>query len=618
MFNTTNLNQKISNKTHTATKSSNSLFTNNVLHHGLILNIITPINRVENIINTVSKRNNPKPVLPVAPEYIVKIIKAYLTAWFTQNRTGGISMIITYVIAGLIIQQALCISAAASGFNLCLISNKTRQNLPLNDNAGSIGYFEPPNSDQSVLAKNTATSFSTFKGDNSLTKGYQLPKSTHDAGLVVRNPEFANLIKSSYDKTSLAEISKILAAKKTVQLNRYEGGGHSAVTIVDKPSLESAIGGLLILQWDRDNIMQALAEYQAKFNSNLKDFNIGEDAWKKGLSSSLKYQMKHQFRIIDVIDGKTSVSDINARPHIRYIGVGLEDINDPWGNAQNDALSSINYLLFHAMNENHLNIEDPLIAPYANNYAVLLPNYFKTVRVWEDWDFGAWEDKRAEHASSIGMALACLREQKTYVDKHGSLSYITKGKTYSVNSNDLNDLITKCENKLKTLLPDEFTKSDDNSIRHVDAALVNPLYLSALSHRALLDDSMNSTIINNIQNQLMGDIGIRRYPGDVWDGRVNRNELPPSMSAQWTHVSPMISVILADMYARTKNPELLKGQIFHFNRALAAIDADRKIPEAYIRDKDNTKWIADDNKPLAWSQASLIAALIAMHQSIGP
>ncbi len=432
-----------------------------------------------------------------------------------------------------------------------------------------------------------------------------------------RNPEIAKLAKTSYDKASLDAISKELADKKTVQLNRYESGGHSAVTILDKPSLESAIGGLLVLQWDRDNIMQALAEYQAKFSPDLKDFNISDDAWKKGLSSSLKYQMNHQSRITDIIDGKTSGLDINARPHIRYDGVTLEDVNDPWGNAQNDALASINYLLFHAINEGHLSIDDPSIAPFAKDYAALLPNYFKTVHVWEDWDFGAWEDKRAEHASSIGMALAALREQKTYVDKNGPLSYTTNGKTYTVNSDDLASLITNCESKLKTLLPNEFLRSDDGSQRTVDAALINPLYLSALSHRPLIDDSMNDTIIKNIQSDLMGDIGIHRYPGDVWDGRINRNELPPNMAAQWTHVSPMISVVLSDMYDRTGNPDYLHGQVFHFNRALAAIDSDFKTPEAYIRNSDNTAWIADANKPLAWSQASLLAALNAMYKRIG-
>ncbi len=438
-----------------------------------------------------------------------------------------------------------------------------------------------------------------------------------DAKLDFQNPDVEGLAKTSYDKASLDKITNFLSKNKTIELRRYSSGGQSAVTVIDEPSLESAAGGLLILQWDRDNIMQALSEYQAKFNPDLNALHIVDDnAWKNGLASSLKYQMTHQYRLLDIIDGKASGFDIGARPHIRYNGVSLEDVGDPWGNAQNDALASINYLLFHAINEGHLKIDDPAIAPFAKDYAAILPNYFKTIHAWEDWDFGAWEDKRAEHASSIGMALASLREQKTYVDKNGPLSYEYNGKTYAVNSNDLEGLISNCENKLKTLLPNEFVRSDDGSIRNVDAALINPLYLSALSHQPLLDDAMNTTIIKNIEGQLMGDIGVRRYPGDVWDGRTNRTELPSDMAAQWTHVSPMISAVLSDMYDRTQNPEFLNGQIFHFNRALTGIDSDWKLPEAYIRNADNTQWIADANKPLAWSQSSTLAALSAMYKRV--
>lgn len=432
-----------------------------------------------------------------------------------------------------------------------------------------------------------------------------------------RNPEVAKLAQTSYDQSSIDKIANALASHHTTDIRRYSTGGQSADTITDTPSAEAAISGKLWPQWDRDNMMQALAEYQASADPKLNAaLNLSPDAWKAGLASSLKYQITHQYRFLDIMDGRKSGFDVSARPHIRYNPTTLEDLTDPWGNTQNDALASISYLMFHAANEGRLSLNDPLIEPYAKAYGTLLPHYFNTVHVWEDYDFGAWEDKLAEHASSIGMVTAALREQKTYLDKNGPMSYNVEGKTLTVASSDIASLLTKTEAKLNELLPNEFLHSSDGSTRTVDAALINPLYLSALSGRPLLTDNMTQTIINNVQTELGGNLGIARYPGDTWDGRTNRYNLAPDQKAQWTHVAPMISSIFAEMYQRTGNTDFLTNQTAYFNKGLGSIANDWKLPEAYIRNPQNTAWISDANKPLAWSQSSMIASLHAMNESL--
>ena len=91
--------------------------------------------------------------------------------------------------------------------------------------------------------------------------------------------------------------------------------------------------------------------------------------------------------------------------------MSLAEVGDPWGHAQNDSLAFVDFMLFHQLNKGELKWNDPAIQPYAEAYAALLPTYFKKIHAWEDWDLGAWEDRRGEHASSLGTVVAALRER---------------------------------------------------------------------------------------------------------------------------------------------------------------------------------------------------------------
>ena len=78
----------------------------------------------------------------------------------------------------------------------------------------------------------------------------------------------------------------------------------------------------------------------------------------------------------------------------------------------------------------------------------------------------------------------------------------------------------------------------------------------------------------------------------------------------------MLSVIYGSLYIRTKQRRFLDKQQLFFSRALAGIDSDWRLPEAYILQKEQMKWIADANKPLAWAQSMFILALTAMKSSL--
>lgn len=124
-----------------------------------------------------------------------------------------------------------------------------------------------------------------------------------------RNGELAKLIRDNYSLDELETLRSLLAAKGSLTIRRYSSGGHSAVSVLNtEKQLESAVDGLLVFQWDRDNIMQALAELTLAENDRLNaGLNVTKDAWKRGLLSSVIHHRKGESRFLNIIDRKSVV-----------------------------------------------------------------------------------------------------------------------------------------------------------------------------------------------------------------------------------------------------------------------------------------------------------------------
>jgi hypothetical protein len=138
--------------------------------------------------------------------------------------------------------------------------------------------------------------------------------------------------------------------------------------------------------------------------------------------------------------------------------------------------------------------------------------------------------------------------------------------------------------------------------------------VAALSGEPLLDDATTVKILSNVEDKLMGPIGVRRYLGDLWDGREAR--LGEGREAQWSHVSPMMSVVYGDLFRRTGDKSYLDKQTYHFNRTLGSFDDSWRLPEAYIPNKRTGDWIPDANARLAWAQGVTLCALEGMEESL--
>lgn len=433
------------------------------------------------------------------------------------------------------------------------------------------------------------------------------------------NTELGSLLRSSYTLQEVDHIWRRLVENNTVRLRRYSSGGHSAVTVLNDRTFESAVDGLLVFHWDRDNIMQSLAELKLALTPALNDIlGIAGDAWKKGLMASIIHHKKRDVRFMDIIQDRASgmPHDYMRRPHIRYNPISLEEVGDPWGHGQNDSLSFVNFMLFHGLNSGKISLDDPAISDAARSFACMVHALFWKVHVWEDRDLGAWEDCVGIHWSSVACALISFREQLTYVSQHGSLVYHKDGAELRVDEKGVRELIEKCEARLRELGTREFAAIDGDPGREADLAQINPLLLAAFTGKPILDDANTVAVLESVERVLEMPMGCRRYLRDRWDGRVNRDDLALGEEAQWCHGSPQMSYIWGELYQRTGDERFFQKQLYHFNRGLAAITERWTVPEAWIVDPVTRKWVPDANEPLAWAQSMVVLSVAQMRASV--
>lgn len=434
-----------------------------------------------------------------------------------------------------------------------------------------------------------------------------------------KNFELGKLIRPFYTLAELEAIRQAFVAHNTLKLRRYSSGGHSAVTVLDEKTFEAAVDGLLVFHWDRDNIMQTLAELRLSEDPEMNEgIGIASDAWRKGLLASLIHHKKRDFRFMDIITDRASglPYDYMRRPHIRYNPISLEEVGDPWGHGQNDSLSFVNFMMHHALNTGRMTIHDNAVTDVALSFSAMTHAFFWKVNVWQDQDLGAWEDCVGVHWSSVACVLVSLREQLDYMLRTGNRVHYNKdGHNLYVDEKGLRELIEKCEATLRNLGTREFVQGNQYT-RQADLAQINPLLLAAFSGKPVLDDANTVAVLESVERELTSPIGMRRYLNDLWDGRVNRDDLGAGGEAQWCHGSPQMSYIWGDLYLRTGDERFFDKQVYHFNRGLASVSERWLIPEAWIIDRQSRQWVPDANEPLAWAQSMLALSMVQMKASL--
>jgi len=387
-----------------------------------------------------------------------------------------------------------------------------------------------------------------------------------------------------------------LAAAKTLEVRANEHGIYAA----SASQGDDAASGYQNA-WVRDNAMVAYSRFAC---------GDAESAIRtaRGLTTFLKTQTEKMGRIIAKPKRKEEVQE---RPHIRFNAKTLQENEEEWAHAQNDALGEAVWLRFLLANEAGFALEAEERELYA-----LFPAYFDATQYWKDADSGAWEEARKVNSSSIGSVMAGLREMDRYVRDGNEIEGAKKSA--------LADLLKKGRRVLEVQLPFEAPPE-----RKTDAALLFLIY----PLRVVTDARMKRFIVSLTRARLMGDVGIRRYLSDSyfcqdydeWYPPEERSAdfaqrlavrdefLQPGCEAQWCLFDPLLSVIYGDDYQQTGSAEALRRQLEHLNRAIGQLDEGR-CPEMYFLKQG--KWATNEHTPLAWTQANLAVAVECLGKTL--
>lgn len=447
--------------------------------------------------------------------------------------------------------------------------------------------------------------------------------------------ELSALLKESYSKTDILEIQLFLRARKVFDFAPLENGLFAA------SSSEDARNTGYNKVWVRDNIYIAYA-----------NFIIGEKTIAfQNVKGLLTFYNKHRFRFEAAIEQGRRPSSPMERPHVRFDGLAMEELDESWEHAQNDALGYLLWLACKLYTSVEMNQDEPNLETEFLDLLILFPLYFHAIKFWEDEDSGHWEEAPKIEASSIGTVVASLKEFRTFKLRHSNSNVQWRHKDHVITIDFLDQLIAHGESALAQILPWECIQPAEKK-RRFDASL-----LFLIFPLGVIADDIALQIIADIKDNLLGNIGIRRYLNDsFWcqdfqqlpreiqtsphpDRTAWLNEhnisLSPGSEAQWCIFDPILSSIYGVQYQSSKrDPADLKWQFHHLNRSLRQIttkpflipmgESDRpkeiieipadRCPELYYL--MSKAYVPNVSTPLLWTQANLMVALEMMVRSL--
>lgn len=409
---------------------------------------------------------------------------------------------------------------------------------------------------------------------------------------------------SAHDLWRVRAIEALLAEQGTFQAQALPGGLFAAAG-----APQEALAGMRYhYVWVRDNAL--LGHWLTETGRSEQALQV--------LRQLCTFFVRHRRRFVDIIEGRADPAIAMNRPHVRFEGQSLSELQEPWGHKQNDALG---YFLWFACKMLR-SIPDrawPELLPTL----ALFPRFFHSVRFWQDDDSGHWEEEEAVHASSIGVALAGLLALRHLQDQAEPRRVLAEN---GASCDLVEELCEAGRRALAAILPNE--SIDSQACRTADAALLFLIY-----PLDVVDDESALRIIRRVRDELQGEIGVARYRGDTFwapdykervsaaqrtgfvaaaDERL-RIDVPSGQEAQWCLFDSTLSTIHGQRFLRHGHDEDLERQVEYLNRALAQLTkaADGftpfRCPEAYYLARGH--WTPNDATPLLWAQADLQLSL---------
>jgi len=231
-----------------------------------------------------------------------------------------------------------------------------------------------------------------------------------------------------------------------------------------------------------------------------------------------------------------------------------EEINEDWGNKQNDAIGAF---LFKVGDLENKGIR---IVRNKNDKRIVqkLIYYVRSIEYWQDNDNGVWEENEEVHASSVGAVVAGLKS-------------ISK-----INGIEVPQwLIDIGQETLNELLPRE------SETKQVDLALLSLIY-----PYNIVTDKQKKQILENVESMLVRNKGVIRYVGDVYYGDGIGKE------AEWTMGFPWLAIIYKQLNKPSK-------YAFYTRKTMEAANNKKELPELYFAGTNKH----NENTPLGWAQA---------------
>lgn len=427
--------------------------------------------------------------------------------------------------------------------------------------------------------------------------------------------QIACLLREHYSAGQAAGMESFLAQKGCFQFRSLPNGLYPAAALPagDRSGYRNV--------WVRDNIHIAHAHWVCGDRVTAA----------RTAAAMMNYFQKHLHRFRAIIATPSRKADPMERPHIRFNGEAMTEIQQRWGHAQNDALGYFLWFYCKLARQGSVACGDPEMECLSE---FLL--YFKAIEYWQDADSGHWEEAAKVSASSIGTVLAGLREFDRLAAERNLWSHPSM-RSHSLTADFVRrQLLDPGQAALDMILPCE-SLSPASEYRRFDGALlflIYPLEITKPPQEAL--------ILRDIRANLQGDIGIRRYLGDSYwcpdyKEKFLRTELTADQSAtmadrdahaqygleaQWCLFDPILSVIYGKHHIEARSTgrveaaaEALRLQIDYLNRSIRQLtDGENELPEfrspeAYYMEKG--RYVPNDHTPLLWSQANL---WLAVHQ----
>nr|WP_198648448.1 glycoside hydrolase family 15 protein [Cyanothece sp. BG0011] len=433
--------------------------------------------------------------------------------------------------------------------------------------------------------------------------------------MIIHNQTIGQLITSDYSLSHIQGITQLLEQHKTFEFPRLDNGLFPAAVVISDTEYTGYSN-----VWVRDNIYLAYTHYVCG------QIQIAV----KTVHTLMQYFQTHRSRFLNIIAGQVDKDEMMQRPHIRFQGETLAEIDQEWNHGQNDALGYFVWFYCKLVREKRLNTTIEQLETIS-----LFVAYFHTIEYWQDEDSGHWEEETKIEASSIGVVIAGLTEFKRLFQEL-PLTNDLKGNDTVINLELINELIAKGKEELAKILPSECIQEQPKQRRY-DSALLFLIY-----PLQMIKGEMAERILNDVIENLKGDYGIRRYlkdsfwcknykevPSEIrttlstdreqWFKENNR-ELQLGEEAQWCIFDPIISAIFGVKFQQTQEKNYLEQQTYYLNRSLGQITASDspfggfKCPELYYLEKE--AYVPGDATPLLWTQANLRVALEMMKRSL--